>query len=154
MKKSTGTGESKAETKYGKYILTDLKPGEYLQKILNKNAGWEKRLAWLDGDVIKGAFYVTCAWYMKVPQPGAMGPHTHEFDEVIGYFGSDTENPRDLGGEIEFWLGDEPHTLKNSCLIYIPRGLPHCPVTIKRIDKPIFHITVGSGDAYVKENVA
>ena len=64
-------------------------------------------------------------------------PHTHDFDEVIGFVGTNRNYPRELGGEIEFLIGGERHTITKTCLIHVPKGVEHCPVTFKRIDTPI-----------------
>lgn len=144
------------KTKYGKYIITELK-----QNI--KEAAWTPanirragkgtggRLLWLDSDIVPGAFYVETVWLY--PQPG--GPtgaptqaHKHDWDEVLGFFGTNMNDPYDLGGEIELWLGDEKHILTRSCLVFVPKGQMHCPLTVKRVDRPIFEFTTGPGTLY------
>jgi hypothetical protein len=77
-------------------------------------------------------------------------PHSHDFDEIIAFYGSDTENPKDLCGEIDFWMEDEKYTLTRSCNIFIPRGVVHCPMTINRVEKPIFHFLTGDAGKYAK----
>ncbi|HSW38697.1 MAG TPA: hypothetical protein VLL97_04325, partial [Acidobacteriota bacterium] len=77
-------------------------------------------------------------------------PHTHDFDEVIGFIGTNRKNPRDLGGEIEFWFEDEPYTLVKTCYLFIPKGVMHTPVVIKRIDTPIFMFEAGNDTAYIR----
>jgi hypothetical protein len=67
---------------------------------------------------------------------------------MIGFFGSNPEDPYDLGGEIEFWLEDEKHILTRSCLIFVPRGMKHCPLILKRVDRPIFHFSTVTGGQY------
>ncbi|GAI16848.1 unnamed protein product, partial [marine sediment metagenome] len=74
--------------------------------------------------------------------------HSHDYDEILGFFGSDMEDIRDLGGEVELWLEDEKHIINKSCLVFIPKGMKHCPLYFKRIDKPIFHFSVGPGKMY------
>jgi hypothetical protein len=141
-----------AESKYGKYIIRDLRPlPEFKQKNEGRYAQWAKRVLWLDDKVIEGAFHVNFSWYLKPTDTEEEVPHAHDFNEVLGFLGSDMENPYDLGGEIEFWLEGEKHVLKNSCLIYIPRGLKHCPMIVKRVDRPIIHITIGTGGQYTKD---
>jgi len=78
-------------------------------------------------------------------------PHSHDFDEIIGFAGSNRNYPRDLGGELEFRIGDEKLTLTRTCLIFIPRGTIHCPITIKRIDTPIFMFEAGNNSVYEKK---
>jgi hypothetical protein len=145
-----------AESKYGKYIVTELKN-------ITEEAAWVPpspiagnghggRILFLDGEVVPGSFYVETVW--EYPQPDDSPPrlpvaaHTHDYDEVLGFFGSDLNNPYDLGGEIEFWIGDEQHILTKSCLIFVPKGVSHCPLVIRRADKPIFEFTTFPGQLY------
>ena len=69
-------------------------------------------------------------------------PHFHEYPEILGFYGSDPYNPWDLGGEVEFWVGGEQHILTKSTMVYLPPNVPHCPLIINRVDKPIFHYSV------------
>jgi hypothetical protein len=74
--------------------------------------------------------------------------HTHPFDEVIAFVGTNPDDPQDLGGEIELWLEDEPYILAKSCLVFIPKGLKHCPLIVRRVDRPIFHFITGPEGTY------
>ena len=139
--------------KYQKYIVTELKLPEEIQK---RSAEWidsAPRILWLDNKVVEGAFQMTCIWYLKPEPTKAFPAHTHDFDEIIGFFGSDPQNPHDLGGEIEFWLEDEKYMLTKSCLIFAPKGMKHCPLVLKRVDRPIFHFTTVTGGQYTKKVV-
>jgi hypothetical protein len=84
-------------------------------------------------------------------EPGSKRPktwvkaHTHEQDEIIGFVGTDVKNPQDLKGEIELWMEDEKHILTKSCLVFVPKGFKHCPLTLVRADAPIVHFSVLSG---------
>jgi hypothetical protein len=75
-------------------------------------------------------------------------PHVHDFDEVIGFGGTNHNYPRDLGGEIEFHIGGEVHILTKTSLIYVPKGVEHCPVIFRRIDTPIFMFEAANDLAY------
>jgi hypothetical protein len=108
-------------------------------------------LLWMDDSVIKGAFYLECNWFHK-PTQFSPKPHTHEFDEVLAYIGMDPEKPNDLNGEVEFWIEDEKLTVTESCIIYVPKGLTHCPMHIRRADRPIFHFSCGMAENYVRGN--
>jgi hypothetical protein len=144
-----------AESKYGKYIVTRPK-ANIVKPPWSPQGPAPGRVAYIDKEVVDGAFYMECVWIMPgmKPPPGVdikkLSPqaHTHKYDEILGFFGSDTESIFDLGGEVELWLGDEKHTIKNSCLVFIPKGLQHCPLTFTRVDKPIFHFSVGPGNMY------
>jgi len=143
-----------SETRTGKYIVTDMKLPEYKQKSDAAYPGKANHIAWLDNEVIQGAFYVECLWYFKGADINRVEAHTHDFDEVIGFFGSNPDDQRDLGGEIELWLDGEKHILKNSFIAFIPKGMLHCPLKIKRVDRPIFHFTTGPGGRYVRKELA
>jgi hypothetical protein len=139
-------------TKYGKYIITGAKAGleqpSFRQDAAEVAAGEHTRLIYLDEDVIKGAFYVECVWYWKGSEKSIVDAHTHPFDEAITFFGTNPDDPEDLCGEVELWLEDEKHILTKSSLIFVPKGMKHCPLIIRRADRPIFHFTTGPGGKY------
>ena len=142
-----------AETKYGKYIITgakaDLHLPSYRRDVAEIAAGDHTRLIYLDDKVIKGAFHVECIWYWRGEsgQP-IVEAHTHSFDEVIAFFGTNREDPQDLCGEIELWLEDEKHILTKSFLAFIPKGMKHCPLIVRKVDRPIFHFLAVIGSEY------
>ena len=126
-----------AESKYSKYIITeaasDIKLPEYRKSPADRSV--RTCISYLDDSIIKGAFYVECVWYwpVKMPEGGDFrtGAHSHVFDEVVTFFGTNRKDPCDLCGEIEFWLEDEQYILTKSCLIYVPKGMKHCPLIIR-----------------------
>ncbi|OGO32478.1 MAG: hypothetical protein A2Z29_06655 [Chloroflexi bacterium RBG_16_56_11] len=105
---------------------------------------------WLDGEVIPGAFYSESVWIWPdcASEEPAAREHKHTFTEVITFFGTDFKNPRDLCGEVELWLDGEKHVMTKSFLAYVPAGMLHCPLIVRRVDRPIFHFTVGLGGKY------
>ncbi len=145
------------ELKYEKYIVTDVKPNLQLppHRTASKEAAGDSsrkvtRLVWLDGDVVPGAFYSECIWFW----PGVWSDtvraeaHSHSFDEVIAFFGTNYDDPHDLCGEIELWLEDEQYVMTKSFLAYAPAGMKHCPLKIRRVDRPIFHFAAGLSTKY------
>jgi hypothetical protein len=151
-----------SELKYAKNIITeDLmppRPPEDIQLMASQeNAGRtldRTLLLGMQDSILKGAFFSGCEWLWELTGNGPVNierPHSHDFDEVIGFIGSNRNHPRDLGGEIEFWMGEEKHILTKSCLIFIPRGVKHCPVILKRIDTPIFMFEAGNNSIYEKQ---
>jgi len=142
-----------AVQKYQKNILTDLilpENVQYREAEYNKRA---TRILWLEDEIMEGAFSVICSWYWKATEKEGTPSHVHDFDEVIGFFGSDPQNPNDLGGEVEFWMEDEKYILKKSCLVFAPKGLRHCPLRVIRVDRPIFFLAVSTTSKYVKEKI-
>ena len=85
-----------------------------------------------DGKKLKGAPYAEAVWFCTTNDTGP-APHSHEdFDEFIGFIGSDPEDPENLNGEVNFFIEDEMISSTKSCLVYIPRGLRHSPIYIYR----------------------
>jgi hypothetical protein len=124
-----------AESKYGKYIIYQTEasakhaPGSFPgTPVMNVNS-----------EVIKGGFYFECIWFTgTVSESDAFKPHYHDFDEYIGMFGSNADDPFNLCAEVEFWFDDEKHTLTRSCVIFVPKGVWHTPIIIKSLDRPMF----------------
>ena len=113
------------------------------------------RLLSLDSDVLKGAFYMETAWFWPGKWPATKGDtgtvkeHCHEFDETVAYIGTDPDDPYSLCGEIEFWIDGKKNVIDKSFIAFVPAGIKHGPLTINRIDKPIFHFTAGMGVRYL-----
>ena len=128
-----------AKSKYSKYVITELKKFNSPEQIA-RYGKFAKRIRWIDEDVIPGAFQMNTAWYFA-PQPKGPGQHYHEVSEIIGFIGSDFNNPDDLGAKIEFWIEDEQFILDKSCMIFIPPNMKHCPLNVLSVDRPLFHFT-------------
>ena len=139
-----------AATKYGKYIITEPKPMPARLAPTGERTG--EIVLLVDDEVIPGAFYLNCALIWKASNRGSPGgSHTHDWDEYIGFVGSDPADPHDLGGEVEITLGDEKHVLTRSCAVWVPKGLLHCPIVFKRVDRPIFYFSTGPKAVYDKK---
>ena len=112
------------------------------------------RLLCLDSEVIKGAFYMETAWFWPGKWPetktdeGTVKTHSHDFDEAIVFVGSNPNDPYDLGGEVELWVDGKQNILNKSFIAFIPAGTKHCPLKIRKVDRPIFHFTAGIGKKY------
>ncbi|MBN2038664.1 MAG: hypothetical protein JW864_01385 [Spirochaetes bacterium] len=75
-------------------------------------------------------------------------PHSHPFDELFTFFGTDPDDFDDLKGDIDFYLEDEPVKITKSSILYIPAGMKHTPVNMNRLDRSIFHFSMGFTDSY------
>lgn len=69
-------------------------------------------------------------------------PHSHDFEEMLCFIGGDPTNIMDLGAEIEFYLGGEKHIITKPAVVSIPKGLIHCPIIIKKVEKPLVFLEV------------
>ena len=137
---------------YGKLIVQQLQEPASLSAPSPFKTMYEKfakRILWMDGDVVPGAFQMNTAWYFNVPERDPVfTTHSHDERELIGFFGTDPENPYDLGGKIEFTINGEPHLLTKTTMIFLPAGLEHNPVSIKEVNRPIFHFSIMIKDQF------
>lgn len=138
------------EGEYGKYIVQELNAPSTgtpeFQEIYNKFA---KRILWIDGNTVPGAFQMNTSWYKAVPELNPIfDEHAHDSDEIIGFFGSNPEDPYDLGAEIEVTINGETHVLTKSSLIFVPANMPHMPLKINWVKTPMFHFSVVTGHEY------
>jgi hypothetical protein len=152
-----------AKTKYGKYIISELKMPAVEAPWSPPNLGGVSkgkggRVLYMDSSIVPGATYMECVWVMPRPAnapplPGGRRvgtePHTHDYDEVIAFIGTDHDDPYDLGAEVELYLDDEKHIITKTSLVFIPAGLKHCPLTFLRVDRPVFHYTTGPAKMYM-----
>ena len=137
-----------AESKYAKYIITETDPEPRAREKAAKLSDKLTYLLHTGGDIVEGAQWVNCVWFWKGFDEPLVERHTHDYDEVLSFFGTDPEDPHDLCGEIEFWMDDEKHILEKSSMIFVPKGLRHCPLIIRRVDRPIFHFSTGQTTSY------
>ena len=139
--------------KYDKHFIFQDKPNVKLAKFqteIPSKRGY--RIVYLDSEVFPGAdFYVEAIWFWprETPQskPGVKS-YIHPFDEVIAFFGTNPDDVRDLCGEVELWIDGKQHIIDKSFMAFVPAGIVHCPLFIRRIDRPIFHFTAGNGKMY------
>jgi len=148
----TNLTSMQAGGKYGKYFFYDVKPIDLPPDVLAKIKEEQQKeqsmvdathLLNLDASRSKGAPYLDFVWLFKGEAKGyAEKEHTHDFDEFIGFVGTrGALDARSLGGEIEVWLGGEKYMITKSCLIYVPKGVKHCPIRFTRIDTPVLFFT-------------
>lgn len=143
------------EGRYSGYIVQELfDPGLGSPEFQSMYRKFARRVLWMDSGVVPGAFQMNTAWYFKVPEKDPVfEEHVHDFDEIIGFFGSDPEDPYNLHAELEVGIGGETYTLTRTSMIFVPGGLRHMPLWIKRIDRPIFHFSVVMNQRYEGDGV-
>lgn len=131
--------------KTDKYVIQNLQEPANMsspefKKMYEKFA---KRILWMDSNVVEGAFQMNTAWYFDVPEiDPVFEEHVHDYDEIIGFYGSNPDDPYDLGAEMEVTIDGEVHKLTKTTMIFCPAGVKHMPLSIKKIDRPVFHFSV------------
>ena len=141
---------------YGGQIIQDLiLPATHTKPdVVAKYAQFGSRIHWIDGNVMPGSFQMNTSWYLhpnrpkdldaarKEPGLGALRPHKHDNDEILGFYGSDPDDQYNLFGEVEMFIEGESHIITKSSLIFLPAGIEHCPLYINKVERPIFHFSI------------
>jgi hypothetical protein len=138
--------------KYQKYVVPHaMRPADFMDPMAASFMTMPP-LIFLNGDVpVPGSNQFLEVVWIWAEGAAAVNPdrppHSHTFDELFVFLGSDRDNPDDLGGEVEFWLGEKADTEKyhftTSTSIFVPRGLVHLPMIFKNVRRPFLLVTVG-----------
>ncbi len=76
--------------------------------------------------------------------------HSHNNAEILCFIGGNPREIPNLGAEVEVSLGPEleKHIITQTTCVSIPANLPHCPVNIKKVDKPIVFLEISLAPKY------
>ena len=138
-----------SEKKYSKYFIFDDKKDLKLPSYrLNTDSEKIVRMTHVDADTIEGAtFYNEMMWILPGfgenytgDNPNFKEEHTHEFGELMCFYGLNYDDIMDLGAEIEFTVDGETYTITESFTAFIPPGVKHGPLTVKNVTRPIAHM--------------
>jgi hypothetical protein len=116
----------------------------------NSNLGFEYGI--ITGDQIIGADPVPAA------EGGGLGPHKDTgHDHLFSFLGTDPENPGELGGEVEFWLGEwddiDKVVVNPPSSVYVPAGLAMFPMIWRNVNRPIIMCVLASTAIYKCEEM-
>ncbi|MCQ2406368.1 MAG: hypothetical protein MJ067_04050 [Oscillospiraceae bacterium] len=118
---------------------------------------WGDRILYIDSSVVPGAFQMNTSWYINAPDFNPLpyhDEHSHDFDELVGFLGSNPEDKEDLGGIIEIGINGELHRLTKSSIIFMPAGMKHLPLRIVELHRPILHFSVSMNPTYYCKRTA
>jgi hypothetical protein len=125
-----------AAKKYSKYVVTldfkDNRPGFYRQV-----ASVSGREFGIDFTVEYGAY-----WAAGNMGEAPAAPHAHDYSQVMLWLGADGNDMGELGAEVELSLGEEceKHMITSSTAVAVPKGLPHYPASITRMDRRFVYL--------------
>ena len=127
-----------AQNKYEKYIVrnaVNTMPPMGADNPLNSPfvAGGKELMQAIEGAIPNFAlYYVMRAGMFMEP------PHIHSNDEYLMFISSDPHDMKNLGAVVEVAYGDEWEkvTFSTSALVHFPKGLPHCPIHVKKMERP------------------
>ena len=78
---------------------------------------------------------------MVVTEPFEMKAriHAHDYDQLLYFLGGNPLNFFDFGAEVEVTLGEEQekHLIKSTAIVYVPKGMLHCPINFRKVTRPI-----------------
>ncbi|MCX7911680.1 MAG: hypothetical protein N2506_01755 [Dehalococcoidales bacterium] len=80
---------------------------------------------------------------MKIGHP----PHAHAEAELLIHLGTDPNNPKDLGAEVEICMGPEleKYVITETTVIFIPPNFIHGPWNPRRTTRPWIFIEINQG---------
>jgi len=126
------------QQKYANLIITNMPPA-----LPKRDDGPDfKQVLLINGEYLKGSFHVNCAWISPGPNDGVYERHVHPHDEMIGFIGTNPDDPHDLCAEAELWIEDEVYHIKKSFLAFFPKGVVHCPLWVRNVTRPILHFDI------------
>jgi len=86
------------------------------------------------------------------------GGHAHNFDELFLYIGLDPHDTLNLGGEVEFWLGEgdeaEKFVTTKATAAWVPAGVVHNPQYFRKVDRPFLMVVIAlTGDYFTDDGM-
>jgi hypothetical protein len=134
-----------ADSKYSQYVLKEPRISPMAKKTTSAMTFG------LSADLMQGFEKLDCNFnFVAVLGPHVLAdpPHKHDCDEILFFISTDPENTADLGGEVEIALGEEweKHVITSSAIICLPKGVNHCPVYVRKVDRPFYfgHLLLAS----------
>ncbi len=146
--------------KYTKYFVTEtctpfgISPVQIKMIESQRKAGNFVTLApqyYINNEKVKGSFFMMNTWTagMTGNKPVQLElAHTHNYDEILGFMGSNVDDVTSLGGEVEIWMEEEKYRISKSFLVFIPQGMKHCPIFIRKVDRPFLGYAIGLSGTY------
>ncbi len=134
--------------------MTATKYGQYIKKLTfrDNGPGFYRQVTTLDGAALGLDAHIEYGAYWA---PGNMGnepnaPHVHDFNQVMLWLGADATDMGELGAEVELCLGEEgeKHMITTSTAVAVPKGMPHFPANIVKMDKRFVFLTVSCAAEY------
>ena len=68
--------------------------------------------------------------------------HSHDFDQLLLFFGGDPANIGEFGGEVVIYLDGKKSVITYPASVFIPKGVMHGPLDIRKVKKPFMFIDI------------
>ena len=124
-----------ANNKYGNYILRDVRKPWPSFGAMNSDflSGTPEFMKEIEGARPNFAlYYVVRAGMFAEP------PHYHPNEEYLMFLSADPHDMKNLGATVEIAFGEEweKTEFSTSAMVYFPKDLMHCPIHVKKLDRP------------------
>jgi hypothetical protein len=135
--KITKSIQPTGETKYGKYVIREPR---------GKDPSTTPKQVWgvsINDKIMANIGKMECnsnCMGITGAQMLADPPHNHTIDEILFLIPADYKDWPDLGGEMDIAIGEEweRQTINTAAVICLPKGTYHCPVYMRKVDKPFY----------------
>jgi len=135
-------------TKYGKYFLSDNRQPPKANDFVSLNSLppfpeiASPQTYFRGASALPGAT-ATIGWQVFKAPVCWETPHLHKYDEFLIFLGAELPDLcKSFDAEIDLWMGAEmeKHTITSTTVVFIPKGVEHCPLNFRAIRKPVlFH---------------
>ncbi|OGO07517.1 MAG: hypothetical protein A2Y92_04115 [Chloroflexi bacterium RBG_13_57_8] len=128
-----------AKTKYG-HLIKGLSFKDYGPGLCRQGTEMNGDFLGYDVNIQYGVY-----WNAGKMGQAPYGAEAHDFDQIMIFMGLDTYDEGYLGAEVELSLGGgerETHMITTATAIAVPKGLPHMPATIQRMDDRFIYMTI------------
>jgi hypothetical protein len=95
--------------------------------------------------------YNEFGWIWDVPAPPIPKMRHDDYDEIVLHIGSDPDHPEDLGGVLQFGLGEDLPELSTTHCAFAARGLDHGPLSWKEVRRPLIEVAIMLGAGTLAE---
>jgi len=133
-----------AKDKYGKYFFKNpIVPGKFCDRLVffskQHPEAREKNYSVLWNCITEPFFMVKEA-------------HAHNFDQFLHFYGANSMDIKEFDAVIEISLGEEEekHIITGPTVLHIPKGMIHCPLNFKVVNKPVIFMNVALTPEYIK----
>lgn len=140
--------------------MAKTKYGQYVKKLSFKDDPSKlfRQVCKLSGKPWGLDFHIQFGTYIAAGQMGTAPyePHSHDFDQVMIWIGTDTDDMGDLGAEVELCMGEEgeKYMITSSSSVNVPKGFVHYPAAITRMNRRFIYMEVSCASEYKEKSVS
>jgi hypothetical protein len=133
-----------SSTDYRKYMVE--RP-EYSVAPTSETEGLGPTMTLMSNVLVPGCNnYIEGRWvYGASRSKSDLGLHTHDYDEIKLFIGTDWKNPEELGGEIEFMMEEQSLKIERTSTLFVPRGVKHGSLIRKKYTQPYLELKIIPG---------